>query len=217
MIKRLLLAILVTFIYSGWTFAQYDHSDLEAQNRLELSYTAPDPLYTFTKLFIGDLSQGVERVKLQFIGPIGARYERRIDDRVSIIGFEMGFAYSTYHFEYFKNEYDSTQQQNVPVLMVEDVKYSRFWFLPMVNINLVRTERFELNTSFHIGYIKRNILSIVNGVKQKYPDFISYYGAPFTLNLGIGARYYFSENWGAHFTAGLGQLGPFNFGVSYRF
>ncbi len=143
------------------------------------------------------------------IGPLGGRFEYMLADRIGL-GLDIG--YSNSKITYKENGIDgngSTQQY--------EYEFSTNKLGVMVTMNyhfVLSNDDLDVYGMFGIGYGSRKFVFDSTDPDFSETDVESL--IPVASRLGVGMRYFFSEQLGANLALGLGQGGLINAGLSFR-
>lgn len=140
------------------------------------------------------------------VGPLGVRGEYMISDK---IGFGLDIAYNSSMIEYTETDFITD------VTYDASLKTAKFGIMPTFNYHFVNNDSFDAYFMVGIGYGNRTFTA-----KSDYAGYVSpTYSSTFPVasRVGVGMRYFFTENIGLNLGMGLGQGGLLNAGVSARF
>jgi opacity protein-like surface antigen len=162
--------------------------------------------------FLGNLSNTFDEytdVKYTGLGPIYAKYERGITDR---IGLGFNFAYATNEWDY---NFGYTDENGNARSYTESTKRSTWSALARFNFHFGSSDKFDPYIGVGLGYRSANWKYETtdpnggSGVELKTL-------MPFGSELTLGARYLFNDNFGLYAEVGaaksVGQLG-----LTYKF
>jgi opacity protein-like surface antigen len=137
-------------------------------------------------------------------GALGARFEYMASDNVGI-GLEGNYLKhtATWNVDDGVNKYDYTYS------------VTRFRVFPRINYHFGNSDSFDAYVGVGAGY--RSIVRSFSSTDPSYvPEEIEG-TVPVAMRLAFGARYFFTENIGAHVEFGLGGGNIIHFGLSARF
>ena len=139
-------------------------------------------------------------------GPLGIRAEYLITDKVGF-GIDLGMNSSSISFS----------EADINTNIIYDYKFSTRKIGAIFTFNYHFVENDKLDAYFVVGggYGNRNFKftsTDPNYIEESVESLI-----PISYKIGVGMRYFFTENIGANLALGLGQGGLANVGVSAKF
>ena len=139
-------------------------------------------------------------------GPLGIRAEYLITDKVGF-GIDLGMNSSSI----------SKSEADINTNIIYDYKFSTRKIGAIFTFNYHFVENDKLDAYFVVGggYGNRNFKftsTDPNYIEESVESLI-----PISYKIGVGMRYFFTENIGANVALGLGQGGLVNVGVSAKF
>lgn len=139
-------------------------------------------------------------------GPLGIRAEYLITDKVGF-GIDLGMSSSSISYS----------EADINTNIIYDYKYSTRKIGAIFTFNYHFVENDKLDAYFLVGggYGNRNFKftsTDPNYIEESVESLI-----PISYKIGVGMRYFFTENIGANLALGLGQGGLVNVGVSAKF
>ena len=139
-------------------------------------------------------------------GPLGIRAEYLITDKVGF-GIDLGMNSSSI----------SKSEADINTNIIYDYKFSTRKIGAIFTFNYHFVENDKLDAYFVVGggYGNRNFKftsTDPNYIEESVESLI-----PISYKIGVGMRYFFTENIGANLALGLGQGGLANVGVSAKF
>jgi hypothetical protein len=147
-------------------------------------------------------------------GPLGIRGEYLISDKV---GFGLDLGYNSSSISY--NELTTTgyDTNGDPIEENYEYKFSTKKIGAMVTFNyhFVESDNFDAYFVTGLGYGNRSMKFTSTDPLYTNPTVNSL--VPVSAKIGVGMRYFFTENIGANLGLGLGQGGLVNVGVSAKF
>ena len=167
----------------------------------------------YNAVFKALVSSDALNSKFTGVGPLGVRGEYMISDK---IGFGLDIAYNSSAITYTEtNSYFDNNFNLVEETYDATLKTAKFGIMPTFNFHFVNNDSFDAYFMVGIGYGNRTFTA-----ESDYAGYVSpEYSAPISIasRLGVGMRYYFTQNIGLNFGMGLGQGGLLNGGISARF
>ena len=149
---------------------------------------------------------GVTGVKVSGMGPVGIVYEHMMTDNIGL-GGEIGYAKTTVEY---KDSYDPTSA------ILYDYRYNFTTIRAQLRLNLhfAKSENFDAYMLFNAGY--RNMSATFESndplaIEESVSSFV-----PIGIKIGLGIRYFFTDNIGIHTEIALGSplIGG---GLSFKF
>lgn len=195
--KLIALAVLCSFTSTGNLNAQVLE---EGDKVVDVYYGFPN-LYTaaFKSAYASSVTDN--SLKIGGIGPVGARFEYMVSDKIGL-GVDIGFNNSRITYTENTYKYDFTTQ--------------KLGIMATVNVHfLERNDKLDLYGVFGIGYGNRSF-----NFSSTEPDYTPTNVKsiiPIASRLGVGLRYMFTDNLGANLGLGFGQGGLANVGLSFKF
>ena len=148
-------------------------------------------------------------IKIGGAGPLGVRGEYLLTDKFGL-GLDIGFNNSK--GTYTDYGYDNNGNQ---VNYDYDFKTQKIGAMIFMNYHFLDHDKVDFFGTFGIGYGNRSYTftsTDPNYVEASIKSLI-----PVASRLGIGMRYFFTDNIGANLGLGIGQGGLVNVGVSAKF
>lgn len=153
-----------------------------------------------------------EDIKISGLGPVGFRGEYLIADKIGL-GLDIGFNNTKISFKETFNETNSNGQI-VEKTYTYDYKTSKLGVMLTFNYHFIDNDQVDFYGVFGVGYGNRNF-----SFESTNPNFTSINQEsliPIASRIGIGVRYFFTDNIGLNVAAGFGQGGILNAGVSVK-
>ncbi len=153
-------------------------------------------------------------LKIGSMGPLGIRGEYLISDKVGF-GLDLGYNSSTVTYSDISSVYNSTTGNFVDTKYDYTFKTQKIGALVTFNYHFIENDNFDAYFVFGAGYGNRSY-----DFKSTDPSYVasSIKGLiPVASKIGVGMRYFFTENIGANLAIGLGQGGLVNLGLSAKF
>lgn len=140
------------------------------------------------------------------VGPIGVKGEFLISKKV---GFGIDIAYSSSMISYTETDFSTNEIYDA------SIQTAKLGIMPTFNYHFVVRDRFDSYFTFGLGYGNRTFSAKSDYAGYESPTYKSAF--PVASRLGLGMRYYFTDNLGLNVGMGLGQGGLLNAGISARF
>lgn len=140
------------------------------------------------------------------VGPLGVRGEFMISKKV---GFGIDIAYSSSMISYSQTDFLTNEIYDA------SIKTAKLGIMPTFNYHFVAGEKFDSYFTVGLGYGNRTFSAKSDYAGYQSPTYKSTF--PVASRIGVGMRYYFTENLGLNLGMGLGQGGLLNAGISARF
>jgi outer membrane protein W len=204
--KKILFSIVALFVFNVQSLnAQAIH---EGSVLVDAYYGFPN-LYTSVYKGLYANSGSELNVNIGSAGPLGLRAEYLISDKVGF-GLDLGFNSTT--ISYDSQTYDASLNP-----ITYNYKYStrKIGALVSFNYHFVEDDNFDAYFVVGMGYGSRSFDVTSNDPTMVKPNWKSV--VPVASKIGVGMRYFFTENIGANFALGLGQGGIINVGLSAKF
>lgn len=184
---------------------------LFAQDALEKGTTYIDGYYGFPNLITGLLknanngsSSGSNDLSIKGIGPLGGRVMYMLGEKVGL-GIDFNYANSSVSW----TRIDSNRIYHTKVSL------PRFRIMASFEYHIRQTENFDFYYMLRMGYgkwtptVETNDPSVQAGKVS--------YAVPFAFRTGLGARYFFTKNFGANIDIGFFGGGAVQAGLSAKF
>ncbi len=167
----------------------------------------------YTAIFKGiyaDIGEGID-IKFGSLGPLGLRGEYLLTDKVGL-GMDLGMNSSSI-------TYTETSTSSTGVITSYDYKFATQKIGAMVTFNYHFIENDNLDAYFVIGmgYGKRTFTTSTTNPNYTDDNATLRGLIPVASKIGVGMRYFFTENLGANLALGFGQGGLLNVGISAKF
>lgn len=207
MIKRsITLASLLTMVL----FAQPNSVSAQA---VEEGNVLIDVYYGFPNLY-GTVfknayaNSGTEQdVKISSLGPIGLRGEYMVSDKIGV-GLDIGFNNTKVSFTEFDSFDNATYEY--------DYKTQKIGAMVTFNYHFLENSD-NLDAYFMVGAGYGNRSYSFKSTDPNYTDETIDGLIPVASRIGVGMRYFFTDNIGANLAIGFGQGGLINGGLSFKF
>lgn len=179
---------------------------------VDVYYGFPN-LYT-TVLKSAYVNSGVnENVNIGGAGPLGLRAEYMLADKFGV-GIDLGYNSSSVSYDYEDTEIDN-QGNFTTVKRTDKISTSKLGVIATMNYHFLDNDKVDAYAVFGIGYGNRSFK-----YESTDPDFseATISGLiPVASKIGVGMRYFFTDNIGANLALGFGQGGVINAGISLKF
>jgi outer membrane protein W len=153
-------------------------------------------------------------LKVGGIGPLGARGEYLVTDKIGL-GLDIGFNNSSVKYNEQTSVYNSTTGLYDLKTYSYDFKTSKLGVLVCFNYHFLDNDKFDLFSTVGVGYGNRTF-----NFTSTDPDYVPTSVKsliPIASKVGLGMRYFFTDNIGANLQLGFGQGGILNAGISAKF
>lgn len=204
-VTKIFVVAIATFFTTNSLNAQVFE---EGNVGIDLYYGFPN-LYTsvFKSAYANSGVQ--EDVNIGGIGPVGLRAEYLLTDKIGL-GIDLGFNNSTLTFK--EDGYNDNGD-----LTTYDYTYSTKKIGAMVTFNyhFIDNDNVDFYGVFGMGYGNRSFK-----FESTDPDYVEATAdglIPVASRLGVGLRYFFTDNIGLNLGLGFGQGGVANAGLSFKF
>lgn len=153
-------------------------------------------------------------LKIGGIGPLGLRGEYMVADKIGV-GLDVGFNNSFVRYSEATEEYNETTGTWTPVTYDYDFKTQKIGAIVTFNYHFLDNDKVDAYAVFGAGYGSRSFTfksTDPNYVEESIKSTI-----PVASKIGVGMRYFFTDNIGANLALGFGQGGIINAGISAKF
>ena len=158
-------------------------------------------------------SGSTEDVKIAGLGPLGLRGEYLVSDKFGV-GVDIGYNSTTLTFKEAGTTYNSTTGNYDTRIYYYTFKTQKIGVMATMNLHFVNKDKLDVYGVFGAGYGNRSY-----SFTSTDPDYTkgSIKGlVPVAAKIGIGMRYFFTDNLGANLGIGIGQGGIMNAGLSVK-
>lgn len=199
--KKLLVVVAAIFMAGGSANAQA----VEQGNFIIDAYYGFPNLYRSVFEAAYANSPGQLDVKVGGIGPVGGRFEYMVADKIGV-GLDVGLRNTTvdYSEEVGSDRYDY------------NFKTQKLGFMATFNYHFLQNaDAVDAYVMFGAGYGNRTFT-----FESTDPNFIELEAEsliPVASRIGVGMRYFFTDNIGANLGLGFGHGGLVNAGISAKF
>lgn len=153
-------------------------------------------------------------VKASGIGPLGVRGEYLVTDKIGV-GLDIGFSSSKLTYQEDGQVYNSTTGNYDAITYDYNLKTSKIGVIATFNYHFLDNDKFDFYAVTGIGYSNRKFT-----FDSTDPDYVPASIKsiiPIGSKIGIGARYFFTDNIGAQAQLCVGQGGIANIGITAKF
>lgn len=176
---------------------------------LDAYYGFPN-LYTsaFKSLYANSGTE--QNVKVNSLGPVGIRAEYLLSDKVGL-GVDVGFNNTVITFD--EKSYDPAT--GTDKTYTNTFSTQKIGAMITFNYHFLDNDNLDFYGIVGAGYGKRSF-----NFESTDPDYVNTdidFGLPIASRIGVGLRYFFTDNIGANIALGLGQGGLLNAGLSFKF
>lgn len=172
-----------------------------------------DGYYGFPNLYTSTLKstyENADRTDFQVggIGPVGGRVEYMLADK---FGLGVDFGYSGSFVQY---NYDDVDANNNPVVYTDKVSTRKIGVMATFNYHFLEHDDIDAYAMIGTGWRNRSY-----SYESTDPDYQSETISgliPVSFRIGVGMRYFFTDNIGLNLGLGFGQGGVINGGLSFK-
>lgn len=153
-------------------------------------------------------------LKIGGIGPVGGRFEYMAADKIGV-GLDVGFNNSFVTYSEVSQVYNSTTGVYDDVTYEYDFRTSKLGVMATFNYHFLNNDVVDAYVMLGAGYGNRTYTfssTDPNYVESSVSGLI-----PVASRIGVGMRYFFTDNIGANLALGFGQGGLVNAGLSAKF
>jgi len=204
-VKRIIVASVLAFFASNSLNAQVFE---EGNVGIDVYYGFPN-LYTavFKTAYA---NSGTETdISIGGIGPVGIRGEYLLTDKLGI-GMDLGFNNSNLTFKDV-----GTDSNGNPTTYDYTYKTQKIGAMVTLNYHFIDNDQIDFYGVFGMGYGNRSYK--FESTDPSYTEASVKSLVPVASRLGIGVRYFFTDNIGLNLGLGFGQGGVANAGISFKF
>lgn len=153
-------------------------------------------------------------LKIRGLGPVGIRGEYLVTDKIGL-GLDIGLNNTSLEFDEVSETFNSTTGNFENVNYTYEFKTRKIGAIVCLNYHFLNNDKFDMFGTFGLGYANRSFdftSTDPNYVATSVKSLI-----PIGSKIGLGMRYFFTENIGANLQLGFGQGGILNAGISAKF
>ena len=201
-------------LFSGMTITSANAQAVEEGKVLVDVYYGFPNLYTSVFKTAYANSGSESNVKVSGLGPLGVRGEYMMTDKIGL-GLDIGFNSSKVSYQEAYSVYNSTTGSFNNVTYDYDFSTRKIGAIVTFNYHFLDNDNFDLYSIAGVGYTSRNFK-----FESSDPDYTPATVKsliPVGFKVGVGMRYFFTDNLGAQLQAALGQGGILNAGISFKF
>ena len=187
------------------------NAQLEQGNVLiDVYYGFPNLYTTAFKTTYANSGQEVD-LRVGGIGPMGGRIEYLLSDKIGF-GIDVGYNNSTIQY---------TEVSTDPITGQPTTQYDynfstkKLGVIATFNYHFVQNEQLDAYAVIGGGYGNRSFKFESTDPNYQTEEISGI--IPISGKIGVGMRYFFTDNIGANFAVGLGQGGVVNIGLSAKF
>jgi len=152
---------------------------------------------------------GTTNVSISGLGPVGLRAEYLLTDKVGL-GLDIGFNNTK-----LKYSDVGTDENGNPTVYNYDFSTQKIGVMVTFNYHFIDNDNLDFYGVFGAGYGNRSFEYKSNDPYFTDGDVKGIF--PVASRLGLGLRYFFTDNIGANIGLGVGQGGLLNAGLSFKF
>lgn len=148
------------------------------------------------------------------LGPVGLRAEYMVADKIGV-GLDIGFNNSHVNYSEETTVYNSTTGNYDPVTYDYNFSTQKIGVMATLNYHFLDNDKVDAYGVFGAGYGQRSYK-----FESTDPDYVNeeIKGLiPVAMRIGVGMRYFFTDNIGLNLGLGFGQGGIANAGISFKF
>lgn len=157
---------------------------------------------------------GELNLKVSGIGPLGVRGEYLVTDKIGV-GLDIAYSGSKITYQEQNEVYNSTTGNYDQITYDYNFKTNKIGVIATFNYHFLDNDNFDLYAVGGIGYANRKF--VFDSTDPDYVPASIKSLIPIGAKIGIGARYFFTENIGAQAQLVVGQGGIANIGLSFKF
>lgn len=172
-----------------------------------------DAYYGFPNLYTSTLKSAYDNsdrkdFKVGGLGPLGGRVEYMVADKIGI-GADFGLSSS-----YVEYSYDDVDAGGNPVVYTDKISTQKIGVMGTFNYHFLDNDQVDAYTMIGAGWRNRSFT-----YESTDPDYASETVSgliPVAFRIGVGMRYFFTDNIGINLGLGFGQGGIINGGLSVK-
>jgi len=170
----------------------------------------------YTAVFKSAYANSGSEANLKFgsLGPVGLRAEYLLTDKVGL-GLDLGINSSSISYDQSTSVYNETTFAYDAVTYNYKFSTRKVGAIVTFNYHFVENENFDAYFVFGMGYGTRSFSFESTQPGYSNPSVKSL--IPVASKIGVGMRYFFTENIGANLALGFGQGGLLNAGITAKF
>lgn len=153
-------------------------------------------------------------LKIGGLGPLGLRAEYMVADKIGI-GLDIGMNNSYVRYSEETTVYNTTTGNYDPVTYDYDFTTQKIGVMATFNYHFLDNDQVDAYAVFGAGYGNRNFKFESTDPNYEAGDINSL--IPVASKIGVGVRYFFTDNIGINLCIGFGQGGIVNGGISAKF
>lgn len=153
-------------------------------------------------------------LKIGGLGPLGLRAEYMVADKIGV-GLDVGFNNSFVKYSENTTEYNSTTGNYDPVTYEYNFTTTKIGAIVTFNYHFLDNDKVDAYAVFGAGYGNRNFK--FESTDPNYNTETIGGLIPVASKIGVGMRYFFTDNIGMNLALGFGQGGIVNGGLSFKF
>lgn len=206
------------FVFIGAMALSTSNASAQA---LEKGNVSVDVYYGFpnlyASLFTALYSNGSEpNLSSGGVGPLGIRGEYMVADKFGI-GVDVAFSNAKVGYDFTTTVFNSATGLNDVVTYTDEFKTSKISAIVTFNYHFIDSDDVDFYGVFGAGYKNRNF-----NFTSTDPSFdeetanVSLTLIPVAIRLGLGVRYFFTDNLGLNLQLGFGHSGIINGGLALK-
>jgi len=211
--SKVLVALTGILFAFGLSFNSSAQAVEEGNIIVDAYYGFPNLYTTVFKTAYANTGSELD-LKVNGAGPLGLRGEYMVTDKIGL-GLDLGFNNSKVSYNEISQEFNSTTGNVDNVTYAYDFKTKKIGVLVCFNYHFLDNDKFDLFGTFGLGYASRSF-SFTSTNPNYTPTAVSSL-IPIGSKIGLGMRYFFTDNIGANLQLGFGQGGILNAGISAKF
>lgn len=208
--KRMKVLVIALLAFTATT----NNNNASAQ-AVEEGNVLIDTYYGFPNLYTAVFksayaNSGAEQdVKIKGLGPVGLRVEYLLTDKIGL-GVDLGFNNTNITYKEA-----GTNSNGDPTVYEYDYTTQKFGVMVTFNYHFIENDNLDFYGIVGAGYGNRSFK--FSSTDPNYQDEEIKGFIPVASRIGIGLRYFFTDNIGANVGVGFGQGGILNAGLSFKF
>ncbi len=212
--KKLIFSLFTATVLFALNSTSVQAQAVEQGNVIVDAYYGFPNLYTAVFKTAYANSGSEVNLKIGGLGPIGIRAEYMVADKIGI-GIDAGFNNSKISYSEETTIYNDVTGNFDPVTYDYDFTTQKIGFMATFNYHFLDNDKVDAYAVLGAGYGNRTFK--FESTDPSYTEGSIASLIPVASKIGVGMRYFFTDNIGANLALGFGQGGIVNVGLSAKF
>ena len=191
----------------------------EGNVNIDLYYGFPNLYNAVFRGLYGVGLEGDESYSTGGIGPIGIRGEYMLADKIGL-GVDVAYSNAYVSYNYNTTIFNATTGVSTPVIYEEKFATTKIGAMVTFNYHFIDHDALDFYGMIGAGYKNRSFkYTTTDPAFDTSTDVFSLNATliPVAFRLGVGLRYFFTDNFGLNMAVGFGQGSIINGGISFKF